>query len=263
MGFRDNTSASSLHYEVAAQELDRWLATPNGQALLHSEDVMLSRWLPLQTGQRAVAISAVSGQQFLEHAVVAKKIHMATRHAKGCAAHVGLDALPLSKACLDLLVLHHCHEHCPNPHQLLREASRSITHGGKLVLVGFHPWSLLGMLRWWPMTDNPGWRGRFIGPHRLHDWLQVLGFEVDARDSCFHSMPFAVNSRFHRWLGWLGKRLWPRFGASYVLVARKQAGQVTPLQQRQGQMSSVVVPLSVARWNNGANRNSNGSNGLK
>lgn len=257
MVLRVNASKSSLHHEVAAQELDRWLASPSGKALLQSEDAMLSRWLPLQTGQRAVAVSAVSGQDFLRHTVISKKIHMATRHAKGCAAHVGLDALPFSKGCLDLLVLHHCHEHCQKPHQLLREASRSITSGGKLVLVGFHPWSLLGLLRWWPMTHNPGWHGHFISPHRLHDWLQVLGFEVDARDSCFHGTPFAVSSRFYRWLSWLGQRLWPRLGASYVLVARKQAGQMTPLRQRQGHLPSVVVPLSVARWNNGAQKNDN------
>src|SRR5690625_7242790 len=58
------------------------------------------------------------------------------------------DALPRPSDCLDLVLLHHLQVYSQTPHRLLWQVARVLIPRGRLVLIGFNPWSLLGCCGW-------------------------------------------------------------------------------------------------------------------
>lgn len=238
------------HSPNLAPGFDRWLESEPGQALLAAERGMFEHWLRRQVGQRAVAIYAGQGRGFLADCPLRWQTSIAPAGFAGVGLQADLERLPLAKASVDLLLLHHVLDFSADPHQVLREAARSVAPGGKIAIIGFHPMSIMGLGRWLLLSKRPAWSGRFYRPNRLTDWLQVLGFEVDGMASEFYTVPLSDRARRRfRLLEWLGSLLWPRHGNAYLLVARKRAGVVKPLPSRQrSNPRSAVVPLPVARW---------------
>ncbi|MBT8139134.1 MAG: class I SAM-dependent methyltransferase [Gammaproteobacteria bacterium] len=153
------------------------------------------------------------------------------------------DELPVASDCVDVAVLHHVLEFSSEPHQLLREANRTLTAGGHLLIAGFNPYSL------WPLyrrlyhwrngeraTSNKVQRlnlgsQQSIGQGRLADWLSVLNYDVLEEQHLFYRPP--LNSA--RWLGRLqfcerwGRYSHLPFGLAYVTVARKRNTASTPI----------------------------------
>ncbi|MCG8394928.1 MAG: class I SAM-dependent methyltransferase [Pseudomonadales bacterium] len=243
-----------ISFRASSADLGRgfnqWLDGEPGQALLAAEREMLTDWLRRQVGQRAVAIYAGDGRDLLAESPLRWQTSIAPEGFRGVRLQSRMDLLPLAKSSVDLLMLHHVMDFSRDPHQVLREASRCISHGGMIAIIGFHPVSLMGLGRWLLWRKRPAWSGRFYRPNRLTDWLQVLGFEVDGMASGFYTMPLSDRARGRlRLLEWLGSLLWPRHGNAYLLVARKRAGVVRPLPSRQRQVPpNAVVPVPVARW---------------
>lgn len=145
------------------------------------------------------------------------------------------DALPFDAGSLDLVVLPHALELARDPHLALAEVERVLRPEGRVVVLGFNPFSLWGLRqhagRGWNRLRRPQEAGlflptdgEFIGYRRLRDWLRLLSFEVEvSRFGCYRP-PL----RSERWLArsaWtepLGARWWPVFGAVYLVVAVKR-----------------------------------------
>jgi SAM-dependent methyltransferase len=129
---------------------------------------------------------------------------------------------------LDLLVLAHALEVCEDPHHLLREAQRVLIPEGKLVILGFNPFSL------WRLRKRTRSLNRFppAGHHwislpRIKDWLKLLNFDLGgAGASAFGAFLPPVETE--KWLGrlkWMdpaGRRWWPMAGGVYFLMAVKR-----------------------------------------
>lgn len=91
------------------------------------------------------------------------------------------DNLPFQSRSVDVVVIHHALEQVSDARTVLREASRILTPGGRLIVFGFNPWSLLGVRRGLASIIPDRVRQlRFVNPIRLFDWLTLLGFELDA-----------------------------------------------------------------------------------
>jgi len=180
--------------------------------------------------------------------------------ATRAALHCDFDALPFPSNSLDLVVLPHALELARDPHLTLREVERVLMPKGRVVICGFNPASLWGLRQ---RVGRAGQHlgldrglylpraGEFIGYWRMRDWLQLLGFEVEAgRFGCYRP-PF----RTQRWLdrlGWMeraGDRWWPVLGAVYFLVAVKRVRgmRLVGLARRESWMPAAGVPASVAR----------------
>ncbi len=91
------------------------------------------------------------------------------------------DCLPFQSRSVDAVVLHHALEQVPDPRTVLREATRILAPGGRLLLFGYNPWSLLGVRRGLAafLPDRMS-QLRLINPIRLFDWFALLGLELDA-----------------------------------------------------------------------------------
>lgn len=128
-------------------------------------------------------------------------------------------ALPFADESVDFVLLAHALEAAHAPHAVLREAVRVLRPKGRLLVVGFNPWSLLGAR----LSALP-WRRRWIPLMRLRDWLALLDMAVvEGRFAVF--MPPHQGARWRRWLSWLekaGRRWWPLGGGVYFLNAEKR-----------------------------------------
>ncbi len=146
-------------------------------------------------------------------------------------------ALPFPAASLDLVVLPHTLELSADPHHVLREVERVLVPEGRVLISGLNPASLWGLRQGrgrlgarlgLPSLSSPPLylpeAGDFIGPWRLRDWLQLLGFEVESdRYGCYR--PAVKTDKWLERMAWMdraGARWWPIFGAVYFVVAVKR-----------------------------------------
>ncbi len=116
-------------------------------------------------------------------------------------------------------------EFADEPHAVLREVDRVMMPEGRLVLLGFNPWSLWGLRS----ALGPGrryvpWNGSFVSLLRVKDWLALLGFEVSAGRLVAYAPPIDSPGVLRRF-GFMepaGDRWWAVGGAVYMLQAIKR-----------------------------------------
>ncbi len=103
-----------------------------------------------------------------------------------------LEALPFKTHSLDGVVMHHALENTEDPRVALREVTRVLMPGGRIVICGFNPMSLLGLRRLYARVfDDSLSEQHMVNPLRLFDWLTLLGFELDVSPLyCGYALPF-------------------------------------------------------------------------
>ena len=231
-----------------AGEFDQWLDTEAGNALLRAEYALLADILPRATGYTALQCSVGKPRNMLSTCRIRQQVLMSATYADGASVQAKPCTFPLRKQSLDLIVLHHSLDFDDHPHQILRNAVRGLVPGGALVVVGFNPSSVWGLLRWFRAgSEEMPWRARFLSAQRMGDWLSLLGCEPEGLESRFHSPPKNI---FGYWLAWLGDRLWSQHGSFYVMVARKRAAMMRPARSRfaLSDRGPNVIPVPVAHW---------------
>ena len=236
-------------WSASGRELAAWFATPPGRYLLAWEQAQFDQsvtdlfgYHALQLGLPELAALRANRMphRWLALPESAGAFHLPAESVSdpgpGVALVTHAAALPFSASSLDLLVLPHTLEFSADPHAVLREVERVLVPEGRVVISGFHPWSLWGLRQWrarW--AQRLGCRseaaslflpesGDFIAPWRVRDWLQLLSFEREAQtQGCWRP---AVRSEtwLQRW-AWLDRfapRGWPLPGAVYFMVAVKR-----------------------------------------
>ena len=158
------------------------------------------------------------------------------------------EALPIASDSVDVLVLPHILEYITQAHHALREAQRILVPEGRLLVLGFNPWSWFGLWRFVPYRRGGApWRGRFISLSRLKDWLALLGFDELTVKGHFFRPPFRNEGLMARLqlLETAGHQLWPYLCGAYLLVAKKRVTALTPLRPRwQPRRRLVAVGLA-------------------
>lgn len=141
---------------------------------------------------------------------------------------------PLADEGVDLVVLQHALDMSRRPHQLIREACRTLVPNGYLVVVGLNPLSWWGGLRLCSTfsSDLP-WVANPVTPARLQDWLMLLDFRVEYIEHIAHVWPLKVAServsrRIDRILANKGKVP----GNAYIMVARKTVAGMTAIREK-------------------------------
>lgn len=138
-------------------------------------------------------------------------------------------AWPWAAESLDLVVLPHTLERSADPHACLREVERVLIPEGQVFILGINPWSLWGrQFRAVPSTGNRVDAGpllpRPIAPHRLRDWLHLLGFEIQ-RQRFAGWTPTWRSERWVQhgsWLDTVGRHWCPFLGGVYMILATKR-----------------------------------------
>lgn len=128
--------------------------------------------------------------------------------------------LPLLDDSLALVVIHHLLEALPEPHHLLQEATRVIADDGRLIIFGWSPLGLEGVLRPWRRRESP-WYGRWRTPGTLRDWLTFVGFEIERVDYCGFRLPGGPPRNGS--LESFGRRHNLPLGDTYMIRAKRKA----------------------------------------
>lgn len=211
---------------VLQRRLGAWFATPSGARLLAAERPPLARAVRVFHGDAMLWLGAPPGLiEVTSRCMVRLTVHNLSDgdggHA-GSASRIVADPmeLPLAAGSLDGVVLHHVLEAAPDPRAVLREVTRALRPGGRLLVAGFNPLSLWSLARL-----RPALRGlKPVSTLRLNDWLAVLGFERSARTIHLHyrgALPFALaHDHWRRASNWLGRLQLP-VGGAYLLAATK------------------------------------------
>ena len=202
--------------------LQDWFATPLGQYLLEKERAYLDDVTPDIFGFHALQLGLPEYDLLRENRI-------AHRMRVGKSDHPDVFAksheLPLATQSIDLAVLPHVLEFAPDPHAVLREIDRVMRPEGRLVIMGFNPWSLWGMRSSLGFSRHQfPWNGRFVSLLRAKDWLSLLGFEVSAGRLVGYVPPFD-SDKWRRRFSFMepaGDRWWAIGGAVYMLQGIKR-----------------------------------------
>ena len=247
-GESQRASATGLLAEPQ-RRLAAWFLTPGGTRLLAAERAPLAKTVRLLHGDAMLWLGAPPG---LIEVTSRCMVRLTVHNLPGCggtdaAAASGIVAdpmdLPLASGSLDGVILHHVLEATPDPRAVVREVTRALRPGGRLVVAGFNPFSLWSLARL-----RPSLRGvKPVSTLRLYDWLAVLGFERSARTIHLHyrgALPFALaNNHWQRASNILGKLQLP-LGGVYLLVATKVGhGVILERAQRRRELRALAGAL--------------------
>ena len=234
--------------EQHRRALEHWRETPIGRYVLGTENRMLADGLEGLYGSFGLQLGDWAGRRLfsrqndqLHRCYVVAAPDVATEGP----VDVWADPhhLPIATESVDVVILSHLLERVPHPHPLLREVDRVLISEGRLVVMGFNPYSLWGLRAWFSRSGNAIPRlERLISEHRVRDWLSLLGYDVtDVR--YFLCRPPVAQSRLIERLSPLDRWLRPFAqwtGGGYVLVARKRVRNLTPLRRRRRWVPRLV-----------------------
>ena len=207
---------------MATNTLQDWFQTPLGHYLLDKERAYLDDVTPDIFGFHALQLG-MPGVDLLSESRISHKLRVASVGSPDLFARC--NELPIATQSIDLVVLPHVLEFAEEPHEILREVDRVMMPEGRLVIVGFNPWSLWGLRSslGFSREEHP-WNGRFISLPRVKDWLALLGFDVSAGRLMGYAPPFDsenVRRRF-AFMEPAGDRWWAVGGGVYMLQAIKR-----------------------------------------
>ena len=207
-----------------------WFSSPLGRHVLMTEIGMLDQLLPGMFGYHLVQFS-VQGQELHGSSVIQNKfcVSCVKPDIKGVVASP--ISIPLSNDSVDVVLLHHLLDYTNSPQDVLSEVSRITLPMGRVIVIGFNPFSIWGI--WGALAryrGNAPWNGRLNWPSRLMDDLNLLNFKIDRAQYAIYGPPLA---------GWPGdvsdyskgvsRRLSLPIGSVYLIVAQKHVGSIRPV----------------------------------
>lgn len=140
-------------------------------------------------------------------------------------------SLPFIPSSVDVIVIPHTLEAASQPQQVLQEAYHALIPEGHLLIIGFNPISLHGLVHWFKKTEH-----KFISISKLNSWLLQIGFVINEAKLLKHAL---INEG-------IGHILWPGRDI-YILVAQKKTIGLTPVLQKRIKKQKVAVASPYAK----------------
>ena len=231
---------------MADNTLRGWFETPLGQYLLEQERAYLDDVTPDIFGFHALQVG-LPEMDLLGESRIAHRMRVAPEGHPDLYAQ--FHELPFATQSIDLVVLPHVLEFTTEAHAILREVDRVMMPEGRLIIVGFNPWSLWGLRSAAGFTRHePPWNGRFNSLLRVKDWLSLLGYDVNAGRLACYVPPFdgdAWRRRF-AFMEPAGDRWWAIGGAVYMLQAIKRVRGMRLITPAWQERAAREKPLAAA-----------------
>ena len=241
-----------MNYENchSATHLEAWYQRKNGPYLLASLRQALKPTLDVSFGYHILQMGVARGCQLYEESTINHRIYAAAQVGSNVSLVTQSDDLPLESDSIDTLIAHHSLEFTPNPHKVLREMQRVLAPQGHMLIIGFNPYSLMGLRATvGRLVRNPLWQHRTVSRHRLIDWLHLLGCEVQ---DCRHvyGLPPIGRGKLRTLLTqgdiWSTEHRLPT-GGLYVLHAIKQVSALNKPRSRLRRRGERLIDLAVAK----------------
>ena len=170
--------------------VSQWYQTLQGATVLKAEKEIVSPILARLFGYHILQVGPNEDVSLIDDSPVGHKIIFAPSWRSGTRNTVAhIEELPLATDSIDVVVVHHALDFTEDSHRLLREVTRVLRPGGKMLIIGFNPLSYWGFWRLFKRKIHIPWRARFISKRRLSDWLQLLNLQIDSIDYVLHFLP--------------------------------------------------------------------------
>lgn len=245
-----------------SQAWSEWFESPAGQSLLEAERSTVTACVKRFFGYHQLEVvlapdANIGAGSLLGHRIVATSGHVSnTENVLPCSPHM----LPIASDSIDLVILHHTLDVSEHPHQVLREASRVLRSGGHVVVVGFNPYSLWGLVRLMTRRKRLPWAARFLSGKRLEDWCSLLDLKARQMEYRMFSrlLPSGIKARSEdnsteERVGRIERvvrRLKLPLGGFYVCVGQKQVGgmiSVKPAWRPKVRATAAVLNMASYR----------------
>jgi len=202
-----------------------WLSTPAGRDFENAEREAAATELGRMFGAQFLQVGVWgTAEGFLAYPCTARRA-VCDVQPDSCAGFVARpENLPVSSQTVDGLLLPHTLELTRHPHEVLREAERVLAGGGRIMVLGFNPVSVLGLRRILTRGTFPPGLNQLVTERRLRDWLSLLGFDVTVNRRYFPALSGGGAARD-------GFRKLPFSHGAYLVVAVKRVHVVTPLRK--------------------------------
>ena len=230
-----------------------WQQQPLGQALIKHEKALLTPLLQHKLGVQLLQLSIAGCDPLFEKSSIPNQTFAQISSSDdnqypqpNCNVLLEPCYLPIANSSQDVVILHHILEYTRNPHQVLREAHRTLTSGGQLFIMAFNPWSLMGVRKALTPISRAPWSGRYHSWIKLNDWLKLLEFKVEQTHYGFFRAPLsrAQGDGRHSKIEQLGRKYNCFFGGTYAIVARKQTAGMMPLHETNHRRSVLTFPAT-------------------
>ena len=206
--------------------ISAWFNLPLGKTVVEIEAECVNRLLPQKFYRTAIQLGGLTDALIINKLIYKVKSNgLQGVQLAECDVVANAEFLPFSSHTIDLLVLPHVLEFSPSPHEVLREVAECVVPEGIVVISGFNPYSLFGIMK---LTGGQVRtymdRGKFYSMNRIRDWLALLEFDVLAGEILFYRPPLSQVRQLDKFkvMESFGERWWPYFGSIYVLVAQKK-----------------------------------------
>lgn len=218
-----------------AQAIDAWFGSSQGAAVARAEARVAKPLLKQLFGYRILQLGCSGNRSFIEDSSLYHKIRFSPRYRPDAGLPVAnAEELPLAADSVDAVVLYHALDFANDSHRLLREATRVLRPGGRMLIIGFNPYSSWGLWRLFKRRGGIPWGGRFIAPGRVADWLRLLDLQVDSIRYGLHFFPLRMKSLLGHARSWerIGQRINSPFGGAYIIFCVNQVAPVTPIMEK-------------------------------
>ncbi|MFD1217881.1 MULTISPECIES: class I SAM-dependent methyltransferase [Microbulbifer] len=216
----------------ACPDLTRWFSSDLGKEILTQQLALAQPLVEGLFGYHLMQASLASQVDFaacsrINHRFRLSPCEMSPSERCGGDALVEFEQLPLPSESIDVAVLHHLLDFSPHPHQVLREAARVLIPGGHMVVIGFNPFSLMGLTRMF-RSASPYQRGNQLRAARLADWMNLLDLQAGAVERGFFRFPLQHRELLAKtaWMERMGNRWHLPCGGFYIIVARKEVARM-------------------------------------
>jgi SAM-dependent methyltransferase len=222
--------------------INDWLHSSRGRALREAEALLLREALDDCFGWEMLQIGLWGGErELIAAARTRRQTVISSTVCQGADVLSRLTQLPVASDSVDAVLLPHTLEFETDPYAVLREVDRVLTGEGKLLVLGFHPWSLWGLRA---KATRGGWPPklrRLLSERRLRDWLVLLGYEVTETRRYIYDAPWGEPATAARSL----HRSWfnPLPAGAYLMKARKRIYALPPLRLRLRERTQLIGGL--------------------
>lgn len=245
-------SIANLQSIEISRALESWYARESGEELCDAIRERLESVLALSFGYHIVQMGPLPTRSLIADSPINHQIIASAAADSAVSVFCHGDELPLETDSVDTLVAFHALEFDEQPHGSLREMQRVLRPHGHLVIIGFNPWSLLGVSQYLRgMRDASLWnkkRHRPVSLHRLTDWLRLLDCELESAQQLF-PVPLSGRGRWRRFVGnvddWACDHNLPG-GSVYIAHAIKQIAGVRRPRSLRARARASFRGLSVA-----------------
>ncbi|MGB3726550.1 MAG: methyltransferase domain-containing protein [Glaciecola sp.] len=224
----------SARSKEAPEYPKQWQQIGQGDIAKHELEQALIPITERIFGYYLVKIGSLSSQIDLKKCSVRYQFSCAPHANKRNSLCANSASLPFQNNSVDAFLLLGELDFAQDPHQIIREIDRAVTSDGRVVIAGFNPFSIAGIMKYLPINrKNLLHKGRFFTSTRIKDWLQLLDFEIVQQEHLLYSSLFMrkrlnSQSKIQKWC----QTYLPWFSSMYIIVARKREIPLSPIKPK-------------------------------